>query len=213
MYFLNTKNEDHATELKSLTEAYGVEIKGIIGEGNDKIDVLAATVEEKDIEPRANEKVIEENEARVKTLKNKVKSRNESGNKLRRQLEELEIENGAKSQEIKEIEASRTSLAESHESSVNASKKSFAKKEIALGSVTLEAAQEGELLKAAHEESMAKLRKTHEKEMAELGQNNLATIAQLEDTTTKMKQRVCRCLIFLGSKRKISSTLSKNQSD
>jgi chromosome segregation ATPase len=189
VYFLNTKNEDHATELKSLTDAYEVEIKGIIGEGNEKIEVLVTTVEDKEIVIRANERVIEENEEKVKALKDKIKARDDSARKLAKQIVELETENGTKTREIKEIEESRTSLSEAHESSKSASRISLAERDAELGSVSSLAAKDLEILKKSQEDTIAKLKLEHSQEML-LSQQKDATIAQLEDTTSKMQQRV-----------------------
>lgn len=61
VYALNTKNEDHSTEVESIINAYEIEIQSVINQGNEKIQELAMELEVKNIEMSAHDQLGKDN--------------------------------------------------------------------------------------------------------------------------------------------------------
>ncbi|KAL2912999.1 hypothetical protein HK105_207454 [Polyrhizophydium stewartii] len=90
IYYLNTKNEDHALEVQGLVDAYELEINDVIQDGAKMIDEFRLKWEESELKIKAQEDVILSYLETVKKQESELKTLQELERKLRSDLSRVE---------------------------------------------------------------------------------------------------------------------------
>ncbi|KAI9090436.1 hypothetical protein DFS34DRAFT_672258 [Phlyctochytrium arcticum] len=78
IYYLNTKNEDHATEVQSLAEAYEDEISEVLGDARARIKKTRDQMEDGQLKLRAHEEVIQSYLEKISAQESKIASQDEA---------------------------------------------------------------------------------------------------------------------------------------
>lgn len=165
VYFLNTKNEDHSTELKSLVEAYEAEIANLTAEATEKIQEFASKCEEKEIEIAAHEKIIQNNVDQIYDLEKNLGDTKAKLSDAIKRATILEVEVGKKVAVVEQLERSTSDLADKINSTKSISESELRAREEDLKRATEEFQRQLNEQRESYEAKINKINVKHAKEL------------------------------------------------
>ncbi|KAJ3221929.1 hypothetical protein HK099_002962 [Clydaea vesicula] len=189
VYYLNTKNEDHSTEIKSLISAYEDEINNIYADGNSKIEEANQIAAQKDIELRAHEDVIKSYLDSIAGYEKSAKEDKVANDHLHAKISKLEEFLQKKNEQISDLEQNKNELNSTISTARAYSERDLSVKQEIIDNLSSNASQEMQILKKSYEEKILELETKIAFDAVEHAKEISTREDLLKDTSSLMRKR------------------------